>query len=578
MPLSPLRPQLFVILLAIGGVIAIQAFPDAPEETQPPSASAATLAEGSTPAKLVVLVVFDQMRGDYPGRWEQYYDKDGFGKLLHQGAWFQNCHYPYAYTVTAAGHASLSTGCTPSKHGIIGNDWHDRTTGGKINAVHTAKYREISLLSNPLSEKSAGPDRLRQPTVGDSLKGARPKAKVVSLSIKDRSAIMLAALKATACYWFNSALGLFVTSTAYKDAPDRWVETFNRQHLPDQYFGKAWTRLRPDLDYAALSGPDDVAAEDTGFHQGRTFPHPTTGGQRRPGEKFYDALINTPYGNDLLLAFAKRAIDAEQLGQRDTCDLLCLSFSSNDLIGHTWGPDSQEVLDVTLRSDLIIKELLAYLDQKVGKDRYVVVVSADHGVAPMPEVAQQHGIKAARLSTKQLVGKAAEHLQKLFAPGDKQFPWITAANDDGWVYLNQGLLKERNLTAVQVEQALADWFRHQPGVLTAYTRTRLMQGRFTNDEIGERVRQSFYAERSGDVAVILQPYYVAMSWKGHGTNHGTPHPYDTHVPLLVYGAGIRPGIHTEPVTPLATAAIIARALGVPPPRGAQYPVPKGLFY
>jgi arylsulfatase A-like enzyme len=232
---------------------------------------------------------------------------------------------------------------------------------------------------------------------------------------------------------------------------------------------------------------------------------------------------------------------------------------------------------MTLRSDLIIKELLAYLDAKVGKDRYVVVVSADHGVAPIPEVARQQGKPGARLSVRQLTGKAAEHLQQHFAPQDTLLPWILAATDEGWIYLNHGVLGERKLSAAKVEQVLADWLREQAGVLAAYTRTRLAGGPFTDDPIGESVRGSFFPDRSGDVAVVLQPYHVAMSWGVHGTNHGSPHPYDTHVPLLVYGCGIRPGIHTEPVTPLAAAAIVARAMGLPPPRGAMYPVPEGLF-
>jgi predicted AlkP superfamily pyrophosphatase or phosphodiesterase len=570
MPLPPLRTKLFLALLLAAGVLAVQAFPETVDQSPP------------EPPKLVVLVVFDQMRGDYPQHWEALYDQDGFGRLLHEGAWFQNCHYPYAYTLTAPGHTSLATGCPPRKHGIIANEWYDRNLRQVVGAVATSRYREVAFLGQPSRSGSASPERRQEPSVGDSLKTAKPRAKVVSLSIKDRSAILLAALRATACYWFSTQLGLFVTSTFYRDTPHDWVEEFNRQRPADRYFGKDWTKLRPDLDYVAYSGPDDVACEGTGYMQGRTFPHPTTGGIRKPGPDYYYAMLNSPFGNELLLDLAKRAIDAERLGQRDTCDLLCLSFSSNDLIGHCWGPDSQEVFDMTLRSDLIIKELLAHLDAKVGMDRYVLVVSADHGVGPIPEVAVQQGKTAGRVAPNLFTGEALAFLQKSFGKGKKALPWIDAFKA-GYIYLNQAVLKEMKLPAAQVEQTLADWLTRQPGICAAYPRSRLLGGPFAGDPIGESVRLSFHPDCSGDVAVVEQPYHMisgpitSPQYNSYRATHGTPHPYDTHVPLLVYGCGIRPGRHTERITPLSAAAIIARALGVPPPHGAEYPVPEGLF-
>jgi predicted AlkP superfamily pyrophosphatase or phosphodiesterase len=570
-----LRIKLFLALLLSTCVVAGLACPDtdASQQPQPPE------------PKLVVLVVFDQMRGDYPARWEKLYDKDGFGRLLHEGAWFQNCHYPYAYTLTAAGHASMATGCPPAKHGIIANDWHDRASGTKTAAVASRNYRQVSLLNRPLGEPGYySPEHRHQPAVGDLRRTAKMRPKIVSLSIKERSAILLAAMRAAACYWFDTKLGLFVTSTFYRDTPHPWVEAFNRQRPADAYFGKDWNRLRPDLDYVALSGKDDVVWEGTGYGQGRTFPHPTTGGLDKPGKKFYDAVTNSPYGNEMLLDLARRAIDGEKLGQGDSCDLLCLSFSSNDLIGHCWGPDSQEVLDITLRSDLIIKELLQYLDAKVGKDRYVVVVSADHGVGPIPELAKSQGKAADRISPALFTGAADKFLRDTFAAGrrHRRVRWVDAF-EAGYIYLNQANLQELKLAAADVEKALAGWLSKQPGILAAYPRSRLLQGPFPGDPIGESVRLSFYPEYSGDVAVVEQPYHIITGpltdakQDSYRTTHGSPHPYDTHVPLLVYGACIQPGVHAERVTPLAIAAIVARALGVPTPAGAEYPVPKGLF-
>jgi arylsulfatase A-like enzyme len=534
--------------------------------------------------RLAVLVVFDQMRADYLTRWDGLFDEGGFRRLKKEGAWFENCHLPYAQTFTASGHASLATGCSPMKHGIIGNTWYDRFSSKEIYCVYTDSYELVPLIRGQVKEEvgtwpGAWPGRLQADTLGDALKGATGnKGRVVSLSLKDRSAILLGCRRAPvdACYWFFPSRGRFVTSTYYRPdgQPHSWVAAFDDGRPADQWFGKDWTRLRPDLDYARYSGPDDVAAEDEGWDQGRTFPHPMKGGLDKPGKSFYEALGNSPYGNELLLRLAERAITAEGLGRRDIPDLLCLSFSSNDGIGHCWGPDSQEVLDTTLRSDLIVKELLEYLDAQVGRGRYVLAVTADHGVCPLPEVARGQGKDAGRVPPQLLDEKAEAFLNATFRPEQMKGPWIEAGSDL-WIYLNHRMVRNNSLEQTCVEETLADWFRRQPGVQNAYTRTRLSQGPL-DDPVGERVRRSFHPERSGDVAVVLKPYHLLGQPRGTGTTHGSPHPYDTHVPLLVYGPGIVPGARREAVTPQAVAAILARRLGIDPPSDAEAPVPDGL--
>jgi hypothetical protein len=291
-------------------------------------------------------------------------------------------------------------------------------------------------------------------------------------------------------------------------------------------------------------------------------------------------VTNTPYGNELLLAFARQALTAERLGQGEVPDLLLLSFSSNDLIGHTWGPDSQEVLDVTLRSDLIVKDLLEALDAQVGRGQYLLVLSADHGVGPLPELARAQGKDAGRVSPEVLTTKASEFLNETFTPAGKKLFWIEAAAGP-WVYLNRAAIKAQGLEPAPVEAALARWFARQPGIQGAYTRTQLSAATPKDDPLGEMVRLSFDAERSGDVYVVQKPYYLItppLSPKMYlRASHGTPHPYDTHVPLLVYGPGVRPGIRTERVTPQAAAAILTRGLGIAPPAGADAAVPAGLW-
>ena len=521
--------------------------------------------------RLLVLVFFDQFRGDYLTRWAGAFGDGGFRRLMADGAWFRDCHYPYAYTVTAAGHTSASTGCSPDRHGVVGNDWFDRAVGAGVDCVGTDRYERVGS-GGRRGPRGASPDRLLAPTLADTLKAAtRGRGRVVSLSLKDRGAVLPGGRRPDACYWFDPATGEFVTSAYYRDRPHPWVETYNRGRPADRWAGQDWARLRPDLDYVRLSGPDDGAGEGRGDGQGRTFPHPFA----RAGSAYYRAVFNSPFGNELLLGLAERAVEAEGLGTRDVPDLLCLSFSSNDAIGHAWGPDSQEVLDVTLRSDRVVKDLLDTLDERVGAGRYALALTADHGVCPLPETTRARGVTAARVSPA-VQGAAVEaYLTGRFgaAAGPR---WVEAATGP-WVYLNPAAVRARRAKPADVEAALADWLRRQDGVQAAYTRTQLTAGVPAGDPVGRAVARSFHPKRCGDVAWVLKPYYLYSPPVGTGTSHGTPHPYDTHVPLLVYGPGVRTGERSDRVSPQAAAVVLAAAAGLPPPAGAEVPVPPGLF-
>ena len=546
------------------------------------------LADAQEPArpKLVVMVVFDQMRGDYPKKWQPLFGDGGFKRLQSDGAWFTNCHYPYAYTITAPGHASLSTGATPSVHGIIANDWYDRANSEAVTSV-TPPPDDIA--------KGVGPYRRKAETVGDVLmRVLMGKGRVASLSIKDRAAILMAALRANLCYWFNNQTGNFGTSAYYRADPHPWVSKFNKTRMADQWLGKAWERFDKNLDYVKYSGPDDFSSEGTGYLQGQSFPHPfklaATKDEKKNKQNYYDAVTCSPMGNELLLAFAKTAIINEKLGQADTVDLLCISFSSNDLIGHTWGPDSQEVLDVTLRSDALLQELLGFLDAKVGKGNYYFALSADHGVCPLPEFAKKEGKDAGRIDPELLTSRAEEFLNKKFLAEGKKAPWLEMPRKgNAWVYFNYATLMELKLRQEDVETALANWYNEQPGIERAFTRTQMLSDKMSakkQSELFQSVQRSFYPDCSGDVMVITKPYYqfslTTLSqnpekWPTYRTGHGTPHPYDTHVPLMVMGPRIQPGVHGERVAPQAMASILAEALGVPRPASANYPTPPGLF-
>jgi hypothetical protein len=400
------------------GLLLIMTLPALSQDITP-SVTFASPAESANPVKLAVLIVFDQLRGDYLTRWQDLF-VGGFHDLQTEGAWFTNCHYPYAGTVTAAGHTSVVAGCNPAVHGIIANQWCDRDKlkgdGGRgeyVKAIEFGKYRKVVPGASPPEEPGNGgslsvsPERLLVSTIGDALKDATGgKARVVSLSLKDRSAVLMGGHRADAVFWMDETTGLFVTSSYYEKTDHLWVGKFNAQRPAEKLFGKTWERMGSQVDYTYRSGStDDAEGEgDTRIGFGRVFPHIIDGGlvrtngqfflndsRQRDGRLFYDAVAASPFGNDLLLDLVARAIDELPLGRNEhhVPDLLCVSFSSNDLAGHAFGPDSHEVLDITLRSDGLMRKLLRHLDEKVGKNQYLVAVTADHGVCPLPSVSKE---------------------------------------------------------------------------------------------------------------------------------------------------------------------------------------------
>jgi hypothetical protein len=539
--------------------------------------------------KLAVLVVFDQMRGDYPKRWESLFSAGGFLRLQSSGALFTSCHYPYATTTTGPGHASILTGTCSDKHGIINNNWFEG--GATVYCAGSSSRYEFVPGPTPKAKDVGNPERLRAETVADALKSMHRNAKVFGLSLKDRSAILPTGQRPDGAYWFN---GQFVTSTYYAERPRIWVEEFNRAKVADRWFGTDWVRFRDDVDYDAWSGPDyipgegkgiSVTAKDDparGWSQGVTFPHPNTGGRSRPSKEYYESLVNSPFGNELLLAFAKKCVVAEQLGADDVPDLLVVSFSSNDLVGHTWGPDSQEVLDITLRSDALMADFLDFLDRQVGKDQYLLAVTADHGICPLPEVSRSKGLDAGRIDAKALQRDIEDHLTQRFgAPAgpiskDKKPAWVEAQVLP-WIYLNSKVCAAAKRSKAEVAGAVSEFVSQRPGFARAMTRAELGGAIDPADRIATMARRSFHPERSGDVFVVLKPYYLPSSpISGTGTTHGGPYEYDTHVPLMVMGPGVVGGTKTEPVTPQATAAIFAEWLGVRRPKSAEYPVPESL--
>lgn len=572
-----MRSWLIGALIALGGGLAL--VPDR-------RADAARRASDAEKPRLVVLVVFDQMRGDYLGRWQDLFLAGGFRRLMGNGAWFQNCHYPYANTMTGPGHATLATGCPPMTHGIVGNDWYDRKLARSVNCVGSDRHAQVPL---PLPDekdkekkteppkKGVSPDRLLAPTLADAMKEQLgEEVRVVCLSLKDRSSSLPGGKQPDACYWADKH-GRMVTSDYYR-AGHRWVRQFNLSGVVDRWHGKDWQRLRDDIDYVKRAGPDEVTGEGKGNHQGLTFPHPFGDGPKKERTNYYAALANSPFGNEVLLELAKKAIVEEKLGQRDKPDFLSISFSSNDLVGHAWGPDSQEVLDITLRSDRIVKELLDYLDARVGTGKYVLALSADHGICPLPEVKRSKGVPARRVDPKPWLEKIETHLDKLYPAGkdegESKARWV-AGHNSNMLYFDRKRLARRGVAIEKAAHVLARWITEHPGFAAAYTQADLVGGERT-DEFIDKVRLSFQADRSGDVMYVNSPYCFVTTYLT-GTTHGSPHSYDTHVPLFVFGPGIKAGVRKEHVSPEHAAVILARSLGIKPPARARQKVPDGLF-
>ncbi|MBX9681362.1 MAG: alkaline phosphatase family protein [Gemmataceae bacterium] len=563
-----------VIVLTLG-LLALAAINLADRSKAPPAKEFAEMRAPKGTPKLVVLAVFDQMKAEYLEKWDHLFCEGGFKRLKREGAWFANCHYPYAYTLTGPGHASIATGCSPNAHGIIANDWYDRRDG------------DINCIDPPTGERRGkGPYRRKQESFADALVNHRMRARVFSLSIKDRAAILLAALRSQLCVWLEPKRGNFVTSDYYGDGRlPRWLKAFNKDRLngADRWFGKNWDRYLSDVTiYEKNAGPDDVPEEGFGFNQGRTFPHPFVPDEKLGLEGYYEATVCSPAAGDLLLDLALKAIDAEKIGQGATTDLLTLGFSQNDYVGHCWGPDSQEVLDVTLKSDALMKRLLDALDAKVGKGNYVVAVTADHGVCRIPELAAKQGKKAGRVQPELFTSKAEAFLNEKFVGKTGRLPWVERTKKaNAWVYLNQAVIKERKLDPATVEQALAEWLAKDPRVLAAYGKTQLASGKL--DELGEKVRLSYHPNGVGDVMVVLKPYHIlsgpvtAKKIDSFRTTHGMPHEYDTHVPFIVMGPGVVPGKHADAIAPQAMAATLSHLLRVPAPAGAAFSAPKHLF-
>jgi predicted AlkP superfamily pyrophosphatase or phosphodiesterase len=510
-----------------------------PAQTKPPASPVkratpvASSPSATAKPKLVVLIVADQFRADYLTRFASEYNA-GLKRLLNTGAVFTNAHQDHFPTVTAVGHSVTMTGAIPAISGIISNEWYDRVSASLVTSVSDGG--ETLLGSVGGTDGGASPRRLLVSTVGDQLKmnGGAP-AKVVGISMKDRAAILPAGHMADGAYWFDHNSGHFVSSTYYfKSLPD-WVEAFNAKKVPDSYAGKVWT-------VTGTGKPLSMLASE-------------------PGRTLYDGIYNSAFGNDLLETFAEAAIDGEKLGQNGGTDILTMSFSSNDAVGHRVGPDSPEAHDICLRTDKAIGAFLNAVDKKIGLANTLVVFTADHGVSPVPEVNQQRHMPGGRLG-KTLSQALDKGLTDKYGPGH----WVLA-NLEEFVYLDRALIESKKLKLEDVQDTAAKALLAVPHIDRVFTSEDLRHGRYNQDPIALRVAKGFNERRGGDLYVIFESYWLAGSGTS-GTSHGMPFNYDSHVPLVFMGPGVKPGRYHSIAAVYNIAPTLATMLEIEPPSGA----------
>lgn len=500
--------------------------------------------DGDTPKpKLVLAIMVDQFRHDYLTRFRSDYH-GGLDQLLTRGADFTNAFCGQVPTVTAVGHSIFMSGAMPAVSGIVGNAWYDRDEGQVVTSVcdwdeksiggHQAERGPKCMDSDP-----ASPRRLLVSTIGDELRNANSESKVIGISIKARGAILPSGHRAAGAFWFDDETGNFITSSFYMQQLPAWANNFNNRKLPAHYVERKWEGF-PKWNFHAAPG------------------------SRGP----YQRLPASPWGNELIEQFAEAAINGEALGQRGVTDLLAMSFSSNDYIGHAVGPDAPEVRDMAIRTDQLLAKLFHLIDQKIGLRNVIVVLSADHGVAATPQRDTADKMPGGYIAAD--VEDAVETaLNRRFGKAD----WLIPDAGETTLYFNrEAIAKARTpdgkiASQDEIYQAAKEALFAVPQLHVArvYTRKQLEDG-IAGDFIAKAEVNSYFPRRSGDLALVFEPNYMPGT---SGTTHFSPYAYDSHVPILFMGPGIKPGRYHATVQPNDIAPTLATILNIQTPSGSS---------
>ena len=488
--------------------------------------------------KLVVVIVIDQFRGDYLERYRDQFGDGGFRVFLDRGAYFTDCNYDYANTRTAPGHATLFTGSYTSGHGIVANEWWDPQRKKRVTSVEDDTQQ---LVGAGKTGPGASPHNLMSDTLGDELKLATGgKARVFAVSLKDRAAVLSAGFSGDAAYWIDPKSGDWITSTYYRPDLPEWVRNFNGSHRAEKYWNREWKEKDSD-----------------GTVLGSTAPRKGKNKDSTPAG-FYEVVGSTPFANDYQLEFAKELILYEKLGAGPATDLLVISLSANDILGHQVGPDSPQMRSMALELDRSLAEFFNFLGHQIGMANVWMALSADHGIAPLPEFAKTLRLPAANLDAKALREQINSLLAKKYAKKtdyllDLDYPlaWL---NEDAFAGHKEG-----------DAEADAGEAMKQVGLAGYFTKSQLARGETPATEIGRRYAHSYSPEGGWYVIGIPTPFNVGIT---KGTDHATPFSYDTHVPLAFYGLAFQPGIYRTHAEPVDLAVTLASLLGINAPAKA----------
>jgi hypothetical protein len=498
---------------------------------------------------LLLFVSIDQMWSEWIDRFAPFYT-GGLKRLREQGAVFTNAYYRHSNSETGPGHAVLLSGRHARDHGIIANDWHDRLSGAFVNVVDDPLQRPL-----PGPGRAASPQSFMGVTVGDLLKRASPRSRVVGVAGKDRSAILMAGRTADAAYWYDSSFGGFASSTYYMSALPGWLAAWNAAKHADALAGKPWTKLLDDeAAYLKTAGPDDVKGEWDNVDT--VFPHRIRGVP--PTREFYDDLRRTPFLDDLTLDVALRAMDAHGLGRDGATDVLAVGFAATDAIGHTYGADSQELMDQLVRLDRTLGRLFEAAEKRAGRGGLLIGLSADHASMPLVEVLRAKGVDARRVSPSVVRDAVNQALAARFPQAGE----LVKAFDMPHVYLDLERVAAQKLHRADVEKVVEDALMGTGIVDRVYTSERLLGDPPADDADFVLFRNSYFEPRSPHVIARLKRY-VYLDDRPGGTGHGTVHDYDRHVPVVLAGAGIARGRYEIPCGPQDIAPTLATLLGLP---------------
>jgi predicted AlkP superfamily pyrophosphatase or phosphodiesterase len=504
--------------------------------------------------RLAVVIIVDGLPQRQVVDYRDQLAHDGLERFFSRGAWFTEAHYGYAITETAPGHTTIATGAYPHRSGIISNQWADHATGATTNAFADGASTYIGHRTG--RNEGTSPKNLLAETLGDVLRRVDERSKVIAISDKDRGSIAPAG-KRGAAYVFREDAGEFASTTYYMKEHPKWVADFNAARPASRYLGVEWRPLLGDGAYAR-SLPDERKWYAPGGKLPRTLPS-------EAGPRFHDEVMATPFGDDLLLAFARAALAGEQLGRDASPDLLYVSLSTHDYLNHAYGAESRLSHDHVLYLDRALQEFFHDLDEAIGRESYVAVLTSDHGFTPVPEYSQSIGRDAGRVNPSRLLARVNEGMVKKHGAGR----WVVGYSAHALV-LNRPLARSRGLSLAELGADARALAATEPGIARAFTRAEIEGAGGEGDGLLQAVRKSWHRERSGDVHLVLKPYWLLGSHSA-GTTHGSPHPYDTNVPLMIYGpAWIPPvGRIDKRVEVTDIAPTLAALLGIPVPAQSE---------